>query len=103
MNSITGSSSRFAHEPLVSWLLAAYAGKRTGKPPCIRAQENLHANFAKQQTAVYIRCKRFPQRAEHGAHMELRHIPSKKMNGLGNDFVMIDARAGAAGLRSPQI
>jgi diaminopimelate epimerase len=27
--------------------------------------------------------------------MELRHIPFKKMNGLGNDFVMIDARAGA--------
>jgi diaminopimelate epimerase len=26
--------------------------------------------------------------------MELRHIPFKKMNGLGNDFVMIDARAG---------
>jgi diaminopimelate epimerase len=25
--------------------------------------------------------------------MELRHIPFKKMNGLGNDFVMIDARA----------
>jgi diaminopimelate epimerase len=24
--------------------------------------------------------------------MELRHIPFKKMNGLGNDFVMIDAR-----------
>jgi len=27
--------------------------------------------------------------------MELRHIPFKKMNGLGNDFVMIDARATA--------
>ncbi len=27
--------------------------------------------------------------------MELRHIPFKKMNGLGNDFVMIDARAQA--------
>jgi diaminopimelate epimerase len=27
--------------------------------------------------------------------MELRHIPFKKMNGLGNDFVMIDARADA--------
>ena len=26
--------------------------------------------------------------------MELRHIPFKKMNGLGNDFVIIDARAG---------
>ena len=25
--------------------------------------------------------------------MELRHIPFKKMNGLGNDFVIIDARA----------
>ena len=25
--------------------------------------------------------------------MELRHIPFRKMNGLGNDFVMIDARA----------
>ncbi len=29
--------------------------------------------------------------------MELQHIPFKKMNGLGNDFVVIDARAG--GLR----
>ncbi len=25
--------------------------------------------------------------------MDLRHVPFKKMNGLGNDFVMIDARA----------
>src|ERR1700753_2896734 len=24
--------------------------------------------------------------------MDLRHIPFKKMNGLGNDFIMIDAR-----------
>jgi diaminopimelate epimerase len=30
--------------------------------------------------------------------MELRHIPFKKMNGLGNDFVMIDARADAVRL-----
>ncbi len=36
---------------------------------------------------------RFPHRAEYGADMELRHIPFKKMNGLGNDFVIIDARA----------
>ena len=25
--------------------------------------------------------------------MELRYIPFRKMNGLGNDFVVIDARA----------
>jgi diaminopimelate epimerase len=30
--------------------------------------------------------------------MELRHIPFKKMNGLGNDFVMIDARSQAVRL-----
>lgn len=34
--------------------------------------------------------------------MELRHIPFKKMNGLGNDFVMIDARAGAAVLSAAE-
>jgi diaminopimelate epimerase len=35
----------------------------------------------------------FPHRAEYSADMELRHIPFTKMNGLGNDFVVIDARA----------
>ncbi len=34
--------------------------------------------------------------------MELRHIAFKKMNGLGNDFVMIDARAGAAVLSAAE-
>ncbi len=34
--------------------------------------------------------------------MELRHIPFKKMNGLGNDFVMIDARAGALRLSAAE-
>jgi diaminopimelate epimerase len=34
--------------------------------------------------------------------MDLRRIPFKKMNGLGNDFVVIDARAGAIEL-SPSL
>ncbi len=35
--------------------------------------------------------------------MSARAIPFRKMNGLGNDFVVVDARAGALGLMPDQI
>ncbi len=58
--------------------------------------EKPHSHFAKPPRPVYIRLMDFPKGRKHGAEsMELRHIPFTKMNGLGNDFVMIDARAEA--------
>jgi diaminopimelate epimerase len=60
--------------------------------PAIAVPEKPHSFFANSFAWGYIGASVSPQ-VEHGADMELRHIPFRKMNGLGNDFVVIDARA----------
>jgi len=49
--------------------------------------------FAKQPIPVYITAVDFPKALDFAEGMNLRHIAFKKMNGLGNDFVIVDARA----------